>query len=280
VHAVSTFVANELEAELGIDPDRIHTIRNGFEPVSAGDGARGRSLVGAPYILAVGTIEPRKDYVSLVKAMAAVWPIMPDLKLVIAGAEGWGAKELDEVIDKLGVRNKIRRLGYVSDPVKADLLAGAELLAYPSIYEGFGLPILEAMHAGVPVVSTSAGAIPEVAGRAAVLVEPRDPNALAGALLSILDDDDLKLQLAAAGRAQVTGYSWDQAAEQMAATYALMLDIDPSTFTGVDLDRSDAAAVNPIDGVQNLVDLGANVSDDMGVNDIAPIGSELDRHTV
>lgn len=222
IHAVSSFVANEMIGELGIDPERIHVIRNGFEPVAAGDSGRGRSLVGSPYVLAVGTIEPRKDYVTLVEAMASVWPILPDLKLVIAGAEGWGARQLDETIDRLGVRKKVRRLGYVSDPVKADLLAGAELLAYPSVYEGFGLPILEAMHAGVPVVSTSAGAIPEVAGRAAVLVEPRDPSALAGALLSVLEDEGLKEHLVEAGGQQVIGYSWDQAAEELIDTYTLL----------------------------------------------------------
>ncbi len=224
IHAVSLFVADEIEAELGIHRDRIHVIHNGYEPIHAGDGARGRSLIGAPYVLAIGTVEPRKDYVSLVRAMAAIWPILPDVKLVIAGAEGWGAGQLDDVIAELGVGANIKRLGYVSDPVKADLLMGSELLAYPSIYEGFGLPILEAMGAGVPVVSTSAGAIPEIAGRAAVLVEPRDPSALAGALLSVLEDDELRTHLIEAGRRQVVGYSWDQAAEQLIKTYHQLVD--------------------------------------------------------
>ncbi len=222
IHAVSSYVADEIEAELGIERDRIHVVRNGFEPVPAGDARRGRSLVGSPYVLAIGTIEPRKDYVSLVKAMAAIWPILPDLKLVIAGTDGWGRDQLNATIVELGVTDRVRLLGYVSDPVKADLLMGAELLAYPSVYEGFGLPILEAMHAGVPVVSTYAGAIPEVAGRAAVLVEPRDPSALAGALLTVLEDDELRAQLAAAGRRQIVGYSWDRAAEELVATYRLL----------------------------------------------------------
>jgi glycosyltransferase involved in cell wall biosynthesis len=233
VHAVSMFVADEIEAELGIDRSRIHVVRNGYEPVASGDGGRGRSLIGAPYVLAIGTVEPRKDYVSLVRAMADIWPILPDVKLVIAGAEGWGAAELDRAIDQLGVGSNIRRLGYVSDPVKADLLMGAELLAYPSIYEGFGLPILEAMSAGVPVVSTSAGAIPEVAGRAAVLVAPRDPSALAGALLSVLEDDDLRVQLSDAGRRQVVGYSWDEAAEQLVKVYDQLVNRDQRAGTGV-----------------------------------------------
>lgn len=225
VHTVSSFVADEIEHELGIDSDRIHVVRNGYRPVAAGDAERGRSLVGSPYILAVGTIEPRKDYSTLVEAMSAIWPILPDLQLVIAGSEGWGARQLDETIDRLGVRRKVSRLGYVSDPVKSDLLAGAELLAFPSVYEGFGLPILEAMHAGVPVVSTTAGAIPEIAGRAAVLVEPKDPTALAGALLSILEDDNLAGHLVDAGRKQVVGYSWDRATEELIDTYRLLAGV-------------------------------------------------------
>ena len=220
VHAVSDYVAAELEAELGIHPDRIHTIRNGFEPTPPGDGGRGRSRVGSPYVLSIGTVEPRKDYVSLVEAMASIWPIHPDLKLVIAGASGWGSAELDEAIDRHGARGNVQRLGYVAPSFKADLLAGAELLAFPSIYEGFGLPVLEAMHAGVPVVATNAGSIPEVAGRAAALVEPRDPQALAGALLSVLEDDTLSEQLILAGHTQVTNYSWDLAAKKLVSTYA------------------------------------------------------------
>lgn len=274
VHAVSRFVANELEAELNIDPDRIHTIQNGFEPDSTGDASRGRSLVGSPYVLAVGTIEPRKDYVSLVRAMASVWPILPDVKLVIAGSEGWGARELDDVVDELGVGNKIRRLGYVSDPVKADLLAGSELLAYPSIYEGFGLPILEAMHAGVPVVSTSAGAIPEVAGRAAVLVEPRDPSALAGALLSVLEDDGLRRELAAAGRSRVVGYSWDRAAEEMAATYALLTGMDIPAPVRPQPDDP------PIDVAGSTESAAGHNGVKIELTDDGSISSGLDRHTV
>ena len=223
IHAVSHFVGQELQDELGIHPDRIHVVRNGFEAMPAGDRARGRSLVGSPYVLAIGTIEPRKDYVTLVRAMAAIWPIIPDVKLVIVGTDGWGRGDLDDVVAELGVQDRVRCLGYVSDPVKADLLAGAELLAFPSIYEGFGLPILEAMEAGVPVVSTHAGAIPEVAGRAAVLVEPRDPSALAGALLSVLEDEALRRQLAEAGKRQVGGHSWDRTVEELMDVYRLLV---------------------------------------------------------
>lgn len=222
VHTVSQHVGNELEHDVGIDPERIHVVANGLEPGLEGDGDRGRARIGARYVLAIGTIEPRKDYVSLVRAMAAIWPILPDLHLVIAGPSGWGRSELDDVIDELGVAERVHLVGYVSEAVKADLLAGAEVMAYPSLYEGFGLPILEAMQAGVPVVSTRVGAIPEVAGRAAVLVEPSDPSALAGALLSVIEDDGLRERLADAGRIQATAFSWDDSVAGLVDVYLSM----------------------------------------------------------
>lgn len=219
VHTVSYHVGQELQDELGLDPERIHVVPNGLGPPVAGDGGRGRNLVGGPYILGIGTIEPRKDYVSLVRAMAAIWPIFPDLRLVIAGPSGWGRAELDAVIDELGVADRVQLLGYVSDSTKADLLAGAEVMAFPSLYEGFGLPVLEAMQAGVPVVSTRVGAIPEVAGRSAILVEPQDPSALAGALLSVVEDSKLRDRLAETGREQAAGYSWQTSVDGLADVY-------------------------------------------------------------
>jgi glycosyltransferase involved in cell wall biosynthesis len=233
VHAVSHHVARELEEDLAVDPERIHVVPNGLGPAPPGDGARGRARVGAPYVLAIGTIEPRKDYVSLVRAMAAIWPVLPDLRLVIAGPSGWGRPELDAVIDELGVADRVLCLGYVSDRAKADLLDGAEVMAYPSLYEGFGLPVLEAMQAGIPVVSTTAGAIPEVAGRAAVLVEPRDPSALAGALLTVLEDDGLRAQLGEAGRRRAAGFSWDDTADELARTYRLLTGEPVPSLPGV-----------------------------------------------
>lgn len=234
IHTGSDFVGREIEEELGIDPERIHVVRYGLGPATDGDGARARASVGGPYVLAIGTIEPRKDYVSLVKAMAAIWPIFPDLRLVIAGPSGWGRDALDQTIAELGVADKVHLAGYVSEAAKADLLAGAEVVAYPSLYEGFGFPVLEAMQAGVPVVSTTVGSIPEVAGRAAILVEPQDPSALAGALLSALEDDALRSRLAEAGRRQAASYSWDTTVDRLVDTYLQL--------TGQAVARPDAVA--------------------------------------
>ena len=219
VHAVSAFVAEELRSDLGVPADRVHIVRNGFSPGPMGRAPVARTIIGGPYLLAVGTIEPRKDYVTLVRAMESVWRAHPDLRLVIAGAPGWGTEALDREVERLGVADKIRRMGYVTEAVKADLLAGAELLAYPSVYEGFGFPLLEAMAAGTPVVATNVGAVPETAGRAAVLVEPSDPSALAGALLAVLEDDTLRADLADRGRERSVAFPWERSVGELHGLY-------------------------------------------------------------
>jgi glycosyltransferase involved in cell wall biosynthesis len=225
VHAVSHFVANELVDDLGLPAGRVHVAENGYEAdlSGKGDAARGRAAVGAPYVLVLGTVEPRKDHVGLVKAMLDVWTRLPEIKLAIVGPDGWASEALSETIDGLDCRDRIVRLGYVDGHTKRDLLAGAELLAFPSKYEGFGLPILEAMGAGVPVVSTTAGAIPEVAGHAALLVAPGDSTAMAEAIQSIVLDESLRGELVAEGRRNVQRYSWDRSATRLAGIYATLL---------------------------------------------------------
>jgi glycosyltransferase involved in cell wall biosynthesis len=117
---------------------------------------------------------------------------------------------------------RIRRIGWTED--RSSLIAGAQVLAYPSLYEGFGLPPLEAMSLGVPVVTTTAGAIPEVVGDAAILVEPRDASALAEALLVALQDSATRQRLTAAGREQARRYTWPRAGEQLALLYRTLAE--------------------------------------------------------
>ena len=219
VHVVSAFVGGEAPGILGLDPERIHVIPNGFDAGLVGDGGRARARIGHPYVLAVGTIEPRKDLPTLVAAMAGLWAEGHEARLVLAGPDGWGTPALEEAVARAGAADRVQRLGYVSDQERADLLAGAACLAYPSRYEGFGLPPLEAMAQGTPVVATSIGAVTEVCGDAALLVPPGDADALAAALATVLADDAVAARLAAAGRERLPLFSWDRTAADLGQLY-------------------------------------------------------------
>lgn len=224
VHAPSRFVAGEIADLLGIDPGRVVAVANGapdLGPDEPGrDAARGRELAGAArYVLAVGTIEPRKDHPGLVAAFDRVAADHPDLRLVVAGPDGWGADALDEALARAAHADRVVRLGWVDDDQRAALLRGATAVAYPSVYEGFGLVPLEAMAAGVPVVSTRAGAIPEVVGDAAELVAVGDVDALAGALDRLVDDEGRRAELVAAGHLRRARFRWDTTVDDLVALY-------------------------------------------------------------
>lgn len=224
VHTVSRFVAGEVCAAFSVDPDRVVAIANGCDaPLPEGpstDAAAGRRLAGGPrYVLALGTVEPRKNLPLLVEAFDAVAAIDPGLRLVIAGPDGWGAEVLASAWERAHHRRRIRRLGWVSDEQRAALLRGATVFVYPSRYEGFGLPPLEAMAVGTPVVATTAGALPEVLGDAALLITPDDRDALGAALVDVLADDTLRAELAHQGLLRVSRYDWDQCTDDLVALY-------------------------------------------------------------
>lgn len=225
VHTPSRFVAGEVVGLLGVPPERVVAVWHGTPPVAGGDPARGRALAGrARYVLAVGTVEPRKAYPDLVKAFAALAADDPELGLVVVGRAGWGSVELAEAVSHLApaARREVRLMGWLPDVARNDLLAGAAVLAYPSRYEGFGLPPLEAMAAGVPVVATDAGALPEVLGAAAALVAVGDVDALAGALAGALAlDGPARQAVVAAGRARAASFTWAACADGLASCYRL-----------------------------------------------------------
>jgi len=214
IHAVSRFVAEEVQQAFAVDDERVVVVPNGFEPPPSDqrgfDAAAGRHLAGADrYVLSLGTVEPRKDLPTLVAAFDAVAGSDPDLHLVVAGPDGWGVEALTAARDQAIHRRRIHRLGWVTEPQRVALLRGAAVFAYPSLYEGFGLPPLEAMAVGTPVVSTAAGALPQVLGDAARLVPPHDAEAFAGALSDVLSDAALRTSLIARGLEQVLLYDWD-----------------------------------------------------------------------
>jgi glycosyltransferase involved in cell wall biosynthesis len=193
-------------------------VRSAEEPVrSAEDPVRSGVDPGAPYVLGLGTTEPRKDFIGLVEAFDSIAAGHPGLELRIAGPEGWAEAEVVAAISRAAHRDRIKRVGWVEDVTS--LIAGATVFAYPSLYEGFGLPPLEAMSLGVPVVASAAGAVPEVVGEAALLVRPGDVASLAAGIESALTDAELRVRLVDAGHTRAAAFTWEASAEAMHAVY-------------------------------------------------------------
>jgi glycosyltransferase involved in cell wall biosynthesis len=236
VHTATESVAEEIVDYFGVEPARVKVVPPALRPpppapapglAAAPDAAAPEATAPEapdaatpappPYILGLGRTEPRKDFPGLVRAFDILAGRQPGVELRIAGPPGWAETEVQAAIAASSYRDRIRREGWVGDV--AGLIAGASVFAYPSLYEGFGLPPLEAMAAGVPVVAASAGAVPEVVGPAAVLVAPGDVEALAGALERVLTDQGLRRQLVVAGRDRAALFSSERTAQGLIAAY-------------------------------------------------------------
>jgi glycosyltransferase involved in cell wall biosynthesis len=224
--AVSEATKRDLLELYDVSEERVAVIPNGvdgqvFHPPSPEEveQVRRRFGISGLYLVFLGGIEPRKNLPNLVRAFADL-PAGVRPSLVLAGGSvEWnteGRDALDRALRELPreVGERIVLTGYVAEPEKVALLGGAKALVYPSLYEGFGLPVLEAMACGTPVVTSDVPALAEVAGDAALLVEPRDPAAIASAMERILTDEGLRRSLKTKGIARAAGYPWDETARR------------------------------------------------------------------
>jgi alpha-1,3-rhamnosyl/mannosyltransferase len=224
--AVSENCKAELVNILGLSAERIHVIQNGVNTAefdSPFDARRLNELrlahgIDGEYIIHLGTIEPRKNLVRLCTAYKQLRETRRDLpKLVIVGAVGWGSGPIMTAISALG--DSVVRPGYLSRADAVLLLRGARACVYPSMYEGFGLPVLEAMAARTPVITSNISALPEVAGDAALYIDPHDAGSIAHAIGTLLDDPASAAARVAIGRQRAEAMSWETSAAKLASLY-------------------------------------------------------------
>jgi glycosyltransferase involved in cell wall biosynthesis len=218
--AISRATADDLVARLGADRTKIAVVHEAPTPLAVPSAeciaaTRARYGLARPYALFVGTIHPRKNIARLLAAYAALGQEGgPGFDLALIGAAGWRSGAL---IAQAAAQERVHLLGYVPAADLPALLAGATFFVFPSLYEGFGLPVLEAQSLGVPVMTSHNSALPEIAGDAALLVDPTDVDAIAHAMLQLSQDETLRRRLIAAGYANVQRYSWTKAAAETLA---------------------------------------------------------------
>lgn len=214
--ADSRATAADLARLYGVPPGKVTVVYPGRdEALAPADPAPVRARYGLPetYVLHVGTLQPRKNLLRLMDAAAALHSEGHLLQLVLAGQPGWLAEPI--LARARSLAGLVRVLDYVPDADLPGLYSGARAFAFPSLYEGFGFPVLEAMACETPVVAASTSSLPELAGDAALLVDPTDISALASALRRLLTDDALRADLIARGRGQVRRFTWERAAQEV-----------------------------------------------------------------
>jgi glycosyltransferase involved in cell wall biosynthesis len=227
VIAVSQATKDDLIQHYGIEPDKITVVYSGhdetMQPVedeATIEKVKARYGIRGDYILYVGTLQPRKNLERLLEAYAIVRKQAQRDEtpcLVIAGRKGWLYNQIFQHIVRLDLESKVIFPGYVPQDDLPALLSGACLFVFPSLYEGFGLPVLEAMACGTPVLCSNASSLPEVAGEAALLVDPIDVKSMAEAMNCLLQDEGLRTQLVERGFQQVRRFSWDRCARETLA---------------------------------------------------------------
>lgn len=231
--AVSEATRHDLIDQLRVSPDTIRVIHHGvspeFSPAPPAIIHRIRTEYRLPerFILAVGSLHPRKNLPRLIQAFERIAPEMPDLALVLSGASGWRAEEILERAHRSPFSRRIFHLGYVPDADLPALYSAAAATAFVSLYEGFGLPAVESMACGTPVVAANRSALPEICNDAAFLVDPLDPESIAVALRDVLENSELRQRMIERGIARAASFTWQSSALQ---TLAFLRAIRDNSF--------------------------------------------------
>jgi glycosyltransferase involved in cell wall biosynthesis len=220
----SQATARDVIQHLHVSPERVHVAYLGGPDVQEVDldpGLRDRYNLPERYFLFVGTLQPRKNVPRLLRAFAAARDRLGDrMVLALAGQAGVGAASLKDLAGELGIGDAIRWLGYVPAEDRPGLYAAAAAFVFPSLYEGFGLPVLEAMAWGTPVIASDTSSLPEVVGDAGLIVDPLDVAGLADAMARVAEDRSLADRLVANGRRQAARFSWDRCAAAVEKAFA------------------------------------------------------------
>ena len=232
ISTISQASRGDILSAFGIPQQKIHVIYPGvssrFRPtLDAAEITRVREKyhIASPFFLFVGALEPRKNLPCLLRAFSLFLKASQggeQYRLVLAGPGGPAFAELQQITHQLGISEQVRFLGYVTDDDIPSLYSAADAFVFPSLGEGFGLPIVEAMACGTPVVTSNVSSIPEVAGDAAVLVDPEDVQALARAMERVVFDDDLRRQLVKKGMERAALFTWPRAAQETEQLYAMV----------------------------------------------------------
>ena len=227
VIAISDYTAREVATLLRVPETRIFRVYCGVAPRfrvlpdAAVSEFRQRQGLPEHFVLYLGTLEPRKNLIRLVRAFAMQRD--PDLHLVLAGAQGWFHKEIMAEVDRLGLSDRLHFPGFVPTADQVLWYNAADVFAYVSVYEGLGMPVIEALACGTPALISSTTALPEAGGKGALLVHPEDEAAIAEGLHTLLADADLRFHLQELGRAHAATFSWETAARETAEVYRRVL---------------------------------------------------------
>lgn len=221
--AVSKFTKQQIIDRFGINTKKIKVIYEGITTSESASGKDSKRFtekkIKEPYILYIGTIEPRKNLVRAIKAFSQVSSSLPNLRFVIAGKKGWKLDEVFATVKELKLEERIIFTGYADDTTKAALYSRASAFVFPSLAEGFGLPVLDAMQSGVPVVTSKTTSLKEVAGEAAVKVDPYSIKSITDGIREIVTNQNLRQELIAKGKFQAAKFSWQKAATQTLQVY-------------------------------------------------------------